>query len=174
MKKLCVGILLVLGTMAAFADTASVLPARVGRVYIAPTYTFSTGQWKGTSYDKYGSGEGAMKAFNLGLAAEFGILDWITLAARWAPGWNVVSTVDKKGDLAKMAALSPFGVTVPPDSDYNVNGVADLQLGVKFLVVGNNAPVESSTMRFSVAPGFMIPLPGADLDDEARSRMRTM
>jgi hypothetical protein len=172
MKKLCVGILLVLGTMAAFADTAYVLPAKVGRVYIAPTYTFSTGRWDGTSYDKYGSGEGAMKAFNLGFATEFGVLDWITLAARWAPGWNVVSTVDKKGDLAALGKLSPLGVTVPPDSDYNVNGVADLQLGVKFLVVGNNAPVESSTMRFSVAPGFTIPLPGADFKDQARDRMK--
>jgi hypothetical protein len=164
MKKLCIICLFVLGAVAAFADTAYVLPARVGRVYIAPTYTFSTGRWDGTKFDRYGSGEGAMKAFNLGFAAEFGILDWMTLAARWAPGWNVASSVDQ----ASNPMLALMGI---PKSDYNVNGVADLQLGLKFLIVGNNAPVESSTMRFSVAPGFMIPLPGADFQDQTVNLM---
>jgi hypothetical protein len=164
MKKLCIGFLLVTGTMAAFADTAYVLPARVGRVYIAPTFTFSTGAWNGTKFDRYGSGEGAMRAFNLGFATEFGILDWMTLAARWAPGWNVVSSVDQASD----PRLAFMGI---PDPDYNVNGVADLQLGLKFLIVGKNAPVESSTMRFSAAPGFLIPLPGADFAAQTQNVM---
>jgi hypothetical protein len=72
----------------------------------------------------------------------------------------VVSSVDQ-------ASPVPF-----LNPTFNVNGVMDLQMGIKFLIVGKNAPVESSTMRFSAAPGFLIPFPGVDFGSETGEIMK--
>ena len=145
-------ILLALGSFV-FADDAKVMPMMVGRVYVAPTFSFAPG-----GYDtdgKYHSYDDTVKLFNLGFALEYGVINWITAAIQWAPGWTPWS--DVKG------AAGPLGNY---SEDLNTNGVADLFVGAKVQIVGEKAPVQTSQFRAAIAPGIIIPLPGPDFEDE--------
>jgi hypothetical protein len=145
-------VLLFLGA-ALFADDAKVMPARMGRFYIAPTFAFANGFFDEDGARKsYDSGEGALKLFNLGFALEYGIIDWITGAVQWAPGWNVWSDVDQ---------------TLPGStSDVNVKGVNDIFLGAKMQIIGPSALVQSEKLRLAFGPGVKIPLPAADYEEQ--------
>ncbi len=154
MKKLIFFVIIgfILGSLTAFADDAKVMPARVGRVYVAPVYAFANGAYDDDGkYDEYADGEGAVKVFNLGFALEYGVTDWITAAVQWAPGWTIWSDVDMAG------------------SDVNTNGVYDIFAGAKIQIMGENAPVKSSMFRAAIAPGVKIPLPGPDFKDELKN-----
>ncbi|MDR2552274.1 MAG: hypothetical protein LBD31_03790 [Treponema sp.] len=153
MKKLLTFVLVaaVLGG-AAFADDAKVMPKMVGRVYLAPTFSFAPGGYdKDGSYEKYD--DGSVKLFNLGLAVEYGVIDWITAAVQWAPGWTPWSDTS--------AVTAPLGF-----DDSNVNGVADLFVGAKIQFLGPKAPLVTETFRAAIAPGVIIPLPGPDFPAE--------
>lgn len=154
MKKITVLVLvcvLFAGSFA-FADDANVLPAGVGRFYVANTYAFANGAYDlDGEFDEYADGAGAFKVYNLGLALEYGITDWISAAAQWAPGVNLWSEVDITG------------------KDYNLNGLSDIFVGAKIQIVGENAPVQSSALRFAIAPGVKIPLPGVDMEEQAEN-----
>jgi len=153
MKKfgiIALALVLCAGTFA-FADDASVLPAGVGRFYVANTYAFAN-----SSFDVDGNlndipdGGGAIKVYNLGLALEYGVTDWISAAIQWAPGVNLWTERD-----ALLAG-----------SETNLVGMADIFAGAKFLIVGEKAPVQNSTIRFAIAPGVKIPLPGTDMQEQ--------
>jgi hypothetical protein len=149
MKKLIaiVLILLALGSYV-FADDAKVMPKMVGRFYLAPSYSFAS-----KTFDDDGKSKSLedmeVKAFNLGLALEFGVTDWITAAIQWVPGLTPWSEAGKMGG-----------------SQLNTNGVADLFVGAKLQIIGEKAPVENDMFRVAVAPGFIIPLPGPNFKDE--------
>jgi hypothetical protein len=158
MKKIVtVGIICVLcGTAFVFADDASVLPARVGRVYLAPAFAFANGGYDTSGdYKSYRSGEGAMKAFAMGVAAEYGVLDWISAAVQWTPAWVLVSDVDTRQSLGPVTM-----------DDVNANGPADIFIGGKFLLIGEKAPAKSSQVRFAVATGVKVPIPGPDYREQ--------
>ena len=147
MKKLiALSLLLVaLGSMA-FADTATVLPAMVGRVRLVPAFMLTPGIWDDKG--KKDSFDNTQQVFNLGLALEFGIIDWITAAVLWAPGWT------------------PWSSNVMGQKDVTVNGVADMMIGAKFLILGEKAPIENDMFRFAVTAGVLVPLPGPDVSKE--------
>jgi len=140
----------------AFADDGSVLPAGVGRFYVANTYAFAN-----SSFDVDGNlndipdGGGAIKVYNLGLALEYGVTDWISAAIQWAPGVNLWTERD----------------ALAAGSETNLAGMADIFAGAKFLIVGEKAPVQNSTIRFAVAPGVKIPLPGTDMQEQLANIM---
>ncbi len=151
MKKIALFISCVmLLSMAVFADDAKVLPAGVIRTTIAPTYAFQQG-----GYDIDGEftaseeGDGSVSFLNLGFALEYGVNDFITAAVQWAPGVNVWSKIDNE-----------------MMEDANVNGMFDLFVGAKIQIVGEKAPSVSESLRFAVAPGLVIPMPGPDFDEE--------
>ena len=54
-------------------------------------------------------------------------------------------------------------------SDYNLNGLSDIFVGAKIQLVGEKAPVQSSALRFAIAPGVKIPLPGVDMKEQAEN-----
>jgi hypothetical protein len=154
MKKMMVmGLALFIGGLIiAGAEDARVLPAKIGRIYTVPTYAFAPGAFDadGSYYAYEAKGtpkQGAIKAVNLGVALEYGIIDWVSFGLQWAPGINVWSDVDMQ---------LPGG----SKSTVNANDVYDLVIGGKILIVGDKAPVQNESMRFSVAPGVKIPLPG--------------
>jgi len=152
MKKLLVfGLILLLVGSALFADDASVMPAMVGRFYVAPIYSFAMNEFDtdGKSHSLPGD-DTSLKVFDLGFALEFGITNWITAAVQWVPGWTPWSNI--------RAATEMY--------DTNTNGVADIFAGAKFLLVGENAPFSVSAIRFAAAPGVIIPLPGPNLADQ--------
>ncbi|MCL2067789.1 MAG: hypothetical protein FWG99_10035 [Treponema sp.] len=158
MKKLLIfGLALLFLCPVLFAEDAKVMPMMVGRFYVAPTYSFAQG-----SYDKEGEYEsfddGNVSLFNLGFALEYGIIDWITAAVQWVPGFTLWSDVE--------AAL-PAGSD--PQGKVDANGVADLFVGSKIQIIGEKAPVDTGLFRLAIAPGVIIPLPGPDFEQEAKN-----
>jgi hypothetical protein len=156
MKRLtALGILGILcGTLFVFAEDAKVMPARMGRFYLAPSFSFANKAWDKDS-DKFDltNGNRAIKMFNLGFAVEYGIIDWITGAIQWAPGWNVWSDVD-------------FSHPQLGEVDANLKGFGDIFVGAKMQIIGATALVKSSSLRLALGPGVKIPLPGPDFTEE--------
>lgn len=128
---------------AAFAEDAKVLPAGVIRVYVVPSYIFGSQKFDadGDKVDNFTSlgATGAYSFFNLGGAVEYGVNDWITAAAQWAPGVNLSSDF---ADQAKQSANGPF----------------ELFVGAKLQFVGEKGLSQNDSIRFAVAPGVMIPM----------------
>ena len=153
MKRISIFLLaLLLLAPAVFAEDALVMPARVGRFYLAPS--FITG---GQSFDGNGNRQSApaFTALNLGAALEFGITNWITGAVQWAPGINVWSSID----------------TTLPGSTSSVRlfDVGDLFVGAKMQILGPVGPIQNEDFRLAFAPGVKIPLPGPDFSEQARN-----
>jgi hypothetical protein len=161
MKKLIVLIAVILSLSAAlFAEDASTLPAKVGRFYIVPAYAFANDEFDdGLGSHSIPDGSGSYKAFSLSFALEYGINDWISIAARWAPAWTTWSEVD---------LTDPSGGLMPPAAftgTEDVNGLSDLFVGAKVQIVGAKAPVKTHYVRLALAPGVKIPMPGHDFGD---------
>ena len=136
------------------ADDALVMPARTGRVYVVPSFSFATG----TSDDEgeyFRFDDGNVQVFNLGFALEYGVTNWITAAVQWTPGWTPWSDI---------GAASGF-------DNSNTNGFADIFAGVKLQLIGAQAPFRSERVRFAIAPGAVIPLPGPDFTEEFNNAM---
>ncbi|MDR3166876.1 MAG: hypothetical protein LBT93_02945 [Treponema sp.] len=134
-----------------FAENAKLLPGRVGRIYAVPAFAFvKAGFDRDGEYQKYADEGGALWALNLGFAAEYGILDWLTAALQWAPGWTFRSDVDAAVDKV------------------NVNGLADIFAGMKLQLIGEGAPLKTGRFRLALAPGVKIPLPGPNFKEEAQ------
>ncbi len=159
MKKALLALLLAALVFPAFADDALVMPKGVFRVWIAPNY--------GTADEKFDDDgdkvdivspvtstvSDGVSFFNLALALEYGVTDWITAAVQWVPGVNIWSTMgwDDTGPLYwSQAVLGDFG---------------DLFVGAKFQVIGPKSPVQRTDMRFAAAAGVKIPMPGASEAD---------
>jgi hypothetical protein len=161
MKKIIVLLVLCFlgGTVFLSADDASVLPARVGRVYLTPTFAFANGAFNSDrAYEAYDSGEGALKGFLLGAALEYGVVDWISAAVQWTPGWMAASNVD---------------MTAGESDNVNANGVGDLFIGGKFQIIGNKAPVKTSMFRWSLATGVKAPFPGPDYEEQYKNSKKS-
>jgi hypothetical protein len=149
MKKAALGLVFLLLSSVIFADDAKVLPMMVGRFYAVPIYSFSSG-----GFDKDGKLEsfslGSAKLFNMGLALEYGVIDWISAALQWTPGWTPKSEIE---------AITNVKYS-------RINGVADIFAGAKIQLLGEKAPVKSGIMRLALAPGVIIPLPGPNFRNE--------
>lgn len=155
LKKMLAGLVFIIGAAgAAHTNDARALPAGTLRASFSPRFSFAAGAFGDWHYSPYADNdeEGFLKAVNLGLGLEYGILNWLGLSLGWAPGWNCWSTVDG---------------TVGASSSLNVNGVYDLFVSVPLQLAGPQAPLKSSRVRFLLAPVFRIPLPGANFDREA-------
>jgi len=156
MKKiLMLSLALTILAPAVFADDAMVMPAGVGRFYIAPNFSFAPGSFGNEAnwvwdLDREREFDGNVQVFNLGFALEYGINSWITAAVQWVPGWTPWSNIEPASGFANS----------------NTNGVGDIFAGAKFQLVGANAPVQSDIVRFAISAGAIIPLPGADFDEE--------
>jgi len=159
MKKILVICLtLLILAPAIFADDAKVMPAMVGRFYVAPIFSFAPGSFDNDGdYKKFDNG--SVKLLNFGFALEFGILNWVTAAAQWVPGWTPWSNIKP--------ALG--GLPFDPKGKVNTNGVGDLFLGAKLQIIGVNAPIQNNMFRFAAAPGFIIPMPGPDFKEEYKN-----
>ena len=141
-----------------FADDAMVMPARMGRFYLAPSFISSNdgvGDIKGR--------EGELTMFNLGAALEHGLNDWITLALQWAPGVNLSSEINQR-----LPMVNPISGELMYSEKMQLEDMGDLVVGAKVQVIGSAAPVRSETMRLAFAPGVYVPLSdGPDFEKEA-------
>ena len=161
MKKfLLLGLALVLLGSALFADDAKVMPARLGRFYLAPSFITAS-----KAFDDEGSREDtdAMKMFNLGMAAEYGILSWMTGAIQWAPGINAWSTID-----TDVPYIGGTGLVIS-DSDVRLLDKGDIFLGAKMQILGGDGLVKNDNLRLAFAPGLKIPLPGPDFEKQVEN-----
>ena len=147
MKKVlifCMAFLLLVPAL--FADDAKVMPVRVGRLYLAPSFIFGD-----QAFDNKGNLKSAnsLSMFNLGVVLEYGVISWISAAIQWAPGINIWSEVDA-------------GLPV----DTVINDMGDLFVGAKIQVMGSQAPIRTDDYRLAFAPGIKIPMPGPDFKKE--------
>jgi len=155
-KTIAFGLLLLAIGLPASAEEASVMPKMVGRVYFVPLYGFIPGGYDADG--AYKKADNTTSFFNLGMAVEFGVLDWLSAAIQWAPGWTPWSDA---------GSGSPFG-----NGKVNLNGVQDIFAGAKILILGKKALVENDTFRGSVALGVKIPLSGPDYPDEVTKALK--
>ena len=142
--------LLLLGS-ALFADDAKVMPTRVGRLYLSPS--FVTGS---QAFDKDGDRKdmgNTVRMFNIGGAIEYGIISWVTGAIQWIPGINVWSEIEPDTGSSKARIFD----------------AGDIFLGAKLQILGKEAPVVTDKFRLSFGPGIKIPLPGPDGKKEAEN-----
>lgn len=154
MKKTLLVLLMVTLAFAVFADDAKVLPKGVIRVYLVPSYVFGSQEFDADG-EKVDSDTGDYTFFNLGGAVEYGVNDWITAAAQWAPGTNLYS------DFADSENASS-------------NGAFELFVGAKLQLVGDKGLSKNNTIRFAVAPGVMIPMAFSyDAETEAAAYIQT-
>ena len=170
-KLLLLGLALLLLGSALFADDAKVMPARIGRFYLAPNFSFANGAYNKDGDKQSFEDDGSIKVFNLGFALEYGITKWITGALQWAPGWTIWSDISSAAP-AGIQSAATGQITTPFDGDITTNGVADLFLGAKIQIIGPAAPVQTDMFRLAIAPGLAIPLPGPDFSDEVENAMK--
>jgi hypothetical protein len=154
MKKILIGVLLLALAAAVFADDALVLPKGVLRVYLTGAYAFFNQAFDVDGEKADPAGYDALNAINLGGAIEFGVLDWISAAVQWAPGWTIWSATDN-------------GTIVAPGIDYanlTANGPYNIFAGAKVQIIGPDAPVKNERIRLAAATGVKIPVNAADPD----------
>ncbi|HOX12127.1 MAG TPA: hypothetical protein P5313_11150 [Spirochaetia bacterium] len=147
MKKFLV-LLLVLAALApAFADDAKVLPKGVFRL----SFVFARNAYD-ERYDANGdiSSTGEVSALAIGTALEFGVTDQVTAAVQWTPAYAFNTSIESVAPL-------PFDPTLA-----NADGLADLFVGAKFLIMGAQGFVPNDTFRIAFAPGVLIPLDNPD------------
>jgi hypothetical protein len=152
MKKfLVVMITLTMFAPMLMADKAKMLPKGVLRLYFVPSYSFGD-QTFDSDGDKVDGND--QSYFNLGIAAEYGITDFISAALQWTPGYMFIGNRDNDD-------LDAYN----DDSEYT--GAYELFAGAKVQVIGQAAPVYSEKFRVAFAGGIIIPMAfGYDAEDE--------
>ena len=81
------------------------------------------------------------------------MIDWISAAVQWAPGWNVWSAT-KNGSL-----IPPLGFD---GANLSANGPYNIFAGTKIQIIGPKAPVANETIRLAAAAGVKIPVKTPD------------
>lgn len=153
MRKLLVLILATAVAAVAFADDALVLPKGVMRARVTGAYSWASEEFDDDAdkVDLFGGLADKLTVFNVGAAIEYGIIEGVNIAAQWVPGYNVSSEFDS----------TAF-------ENAKVNGAYDLFVGAKAQIIGDQGLVsKNEIMRFAAAAGFVVPLPGADFEDQA-------
>jgi hypothetical protein len=154
MRRALVLLLLLMVAAGLFADDALVLPRGVLRTYLTGAYAFFNKEYDADAEKVDPTGFDSLSAINLGGAFEFGVIDWISAAVQWAPGWSVWSAT-KNGTIV-FPGLDNANLTA--------NGPYNIFAGAKVQIVGPKAPVASEKIRFAAATGVKIPLKRPDAD----------
>jgi hypothetical protein len=117
--------------------------------------------WLVSRFDDDGSrnrldeGSGSARVVNLGLALEFGVIDWMTAGIGWIPGYNIWSRLDYQDP--------PF-FPAQPGSLATYNGPMDIQVILRFRIVGSGGLVPSDWVGVSLGPAGVLPMPFPDWD----------
>jgi hypothetical protein len=149
MKNIITFMLLCFCAFMVMAEEAQVLPKGVGRIYIVPTYTF----WN-KEVDSQGKSKdavtGSSSVFGAATAIQYGLNDFISLGARWQPGWV-------------------FSDNYKEQEKLNNTGLASVEVGGRVQIVGENAPIKSKKFRFAFSPGIVIPTNQYDGQEQAKN-----
>jgi hypothetical protein len=92
---------------------------------------------------------------SLGGGIEYGITNWLSAAIEWDPGWNVWSDYD---------------FTTSPSNMLTVNGSYDIFAGVEVQVLGEKGLLASRSIRLTLTPEGIIPLPSPDWEEQLTRR----
>jgi len=148
------------------AEDAMVLPAGIWRIYAVPVWSAVESAFDGTGERReIPPGAGRIRAFNLGLAVEYGVNDWIAVGVQWTPGANLSSSFD-------------FPAGDPGHRDRaSLDDSFDALAGVKIGIVGSSGDGprwatglrKSDWLRFAVGLGLKFPVTAVDWEREARS-----
>lgn len=150
MRKVLAALALVsLGSAFVAADDAVVLPQGVLRLRFVPAYAMTDKEFDkdGTKVDT--QAEGTMTV--LSGAAEFGVVEPVTLGVKWAPGYLLMSDLKKLPEAMKNATMT---------------GPMDLEIGAKVQLLGSQGFLKSDALRFALTPGVSVPLDKYDAKAE--------
>jgi len=161
-------LLLLLSAALAFADDATVLPQGVFRIRAIPSYT-TVDQSYDTSGNSFNDLQGSV--FTMSGAAELGIIAPITFGLQWAPGYNAVDNFTAlPASFSKLSPLlSSFALSLPSAGNLSVIGPADLQIGAKIQVIGDQGFIQNKTFRIALTPGVQVPLDSYNVTTEAQN-----
>jgi hypothetical protein len=145
-----------------FANDARTVPAGVLRITMAPTYAFADKQQYLNHYEDLdvlhdATSRQKLTFLNLGLAAELGVTDWLTLEVQWLPGWTLFSTLEFSPDI-----FAP--------SHVNIDGFDDLFAGIKVQILGDKGLIRNAGARLTLEPGVIVAMPDVNWDDQAARR----
>jgi hypothetical protein len=155
-------VLLLLGFITPlFADDALMIPQNVIRFRVIPSATFFSQEFDPDGEAQDLESPDSVNVYNLSFALEYGVLDWITAALQWTPGWQFASTLDGYED--------PLAALGSDNEDLKATGLNDLFIGAKVQIIGENAPVPNESHRLAFATGVIAPLSTFDADSEAEA-----
>ena len=154
MRKIAASLLvLALTGAAAFADDATILPKGVFRARLIPSYSMTDKEFDADGEKVDTSAEGTITTISG--AFELGVVESVTVGLKWAPGYYAMSDL-----------------TNPPLANMDevvYTGPADLEIGAKVQVLGEQGFVKSDALRVALTPGFSIPLDSYDAEAEFES-----
>ncbi len=127
------------------AEEAKPRPKGMLRTYIIPSYSFA---FSAFDEDAKGGDADTIQAASLGLAAEYGLLDWLALSIHWAPFWTFWSDFEQ-------------------DDNLHINGLHDIDIGVRFQFIGDKSLItDSDKIRLAASVVLRFPWASADWKDE--------
>ncbi|WP_010257022.1 hypothetical protein [Treponema primitia] len=163
-KRFFLGIVfLLLFSFVLSAEDAALIPAKTFSLSLTPAFEYADLVYNyegGTSY--WVNETGLLRIFNTALALEYGILDWISVEARWKPGLTLASDVE----FETFYAIESDGTKIPSNASLNANDLSDIFLEAKIQIIGEKAPVQFSRLRFTLGPEIKIPLSGTDFEKQ--------
>lgn len=162
MKKVVALLFALAIALPAFGYDARVLSPGTLRITVAPAYAFADKQYYLGAYEDLdilhtGASRQTLSYVNVGIALEFGLLNWMTADAQWIPGWTLYSGMDFTPDL-----FAP--------SKVNINGVDDLLVGLKLQLVGEKGILPSGSLRLLLEPSAIFGMPDVDWDAQQAQR----
>ncbi len=145
MKRIILFLLICTLAAPLVADEAKPRPRGMLRTYIIPSYSFAFSR-----FDQDAKGRDApIQATSLGLAVEYGLLDWLALSLHWAPLWTFWSDFEQ-------------------DDNLHINGLHDIDFGVRFQFIGDKSLIaDSDKIRLAASVVLRFPWASADWRDES-------
>jgi hypothetical protein len=146
MKRIILFLLIFALAAPLVAEDAKPRQKGVLRTYIVPSYAFA---FSAFDEDAKGGDADTIQVARLGLAAEYGLIDWLSLGIHWIPFWTFWSDFEQ-------------------DDGLHSNGIHDIDIGVRFQLIGDKSLiVESEKVRLAATVAVVFPWASADWEDEA-------
>jgi len=147
MKRIILFLLICTLAAPLVAEEAKPRPKGMLRTYIIPAYSFAFSEFDADAKSR----DAAVQATSLGLAVEYGLLDWLALSIHWAPLWTFWSDFEE-------------------DDNLHINGLHDIDFGVRFQLIGDKSLIaDSDKIRLAASVVLRFPWVSADWKDESEN-----
>ncbi len=145
MKRIVLFLLICILAAPLVAEEAKPRQKGALRTQIVPTCTFSFSRF---NENGKGRDENTIQTARVGLAAEYGLIDWLALGVSWVPLWTFWSHFEQ-------------------DDNLRINGLHDIDVSVRFQLIGERSLIAASNkVRLAAAAALILPMTSADWESE--------